>query len=59
MSLIILLILVLGLIGYLNTNNRILKDLAVGLIILSLGMFGFLKATIGRFENHRKDKNPK
>jgi uncharacterized membrane protein len=58
MSVTILLILILGLIGYLNANNGILKDLAVGLIVLSLGMFGLLKAAIEMFENHRKDKNP-
>jgi len=55
----ILLILFLGLIGYLNAINGILKDLSVGLIVLSLGMFGFLKAAIEMFENHRKDKNIK
>ena len=55
----ILLILFLGLIGYLNAVNGILKDLSVGLIVLSLGMFGFLKAAIEMFENHRKDKNIK
>lgn len=58
MSVMILLILIMGLIGYLNANNGILKNLAVGLIILGLGMFGFLKAAIEMFENHRKDKNP-
>lgn len=58
MSVIILLILILGLVGYLNSNNGILKNLAVGLIVLSLGMFGFLKTAIEMFENHRKDKNP-
>ncbi|WP_158974997.1 hypothetical protein [Cellulophaga sp. L1A9] len=58
MSVTILLFLILGLIGFLNANNGILKNLAVGLIVLSLGMFGFLKAAIEMFENHRKDKNP-
>lgn len=58
MSVMIMLILIMGLIGYLNVNNGILKNLAVGLIVLGLGMFGFLKATIEMFENHRKDKNP-
>ena len=58
MSVMIMLILIMGLIGYLNVNNGILKNLAVGLIVLGLGMFGFLKGTIEMFENHRKDKNP-
>lgn len=57
MCLTILFLLVLGLIGYFNAVNRILKDLSVGIIVLSLGMFGFLKAGIEMFENHRKDKN--
>lgn len=56
--LMIILILTFGLIGYLNSVESLLKDLSVGLIVLSLGMFGFLKAIIEMFENHRKDKNP-
>lgn len=56
MSLTILLFLVLGIIGYLFTVDGILKELSIGLIILGLGMFGFLKAAIEMFENHRKDK---
>ncbi|MDN3593458.1 hypothetical protein [Zunongwangia endophytica] len=57
LCLIIISILISGLIGYFNSVDGILKDLSVGLIILSLGMFGFLKAVIEMFENHRKDKN--
>ncbi|ORL47041.1 hypothetical protein IIF7_03456 [Zunongwangia atlantica 22II14-10F7] len=53
----IILILTFGLIGYYNSVESLLKDLSVGLIVLSLGMFGFLKAIIEMFENHRKDKN--
>ncbi len=53
----IILILTFGLIGYYNSVEGLLKDLSVGLIVLSLGMFGFLKAIIEMFENHRKDKN--
>ncbi len=57
MTLFVFLILILGLIGYLNTVDGVLKDLSIGLIVLGLGMFGFLKAAIEMFENHRKDKN--
>ena len=53
----ILFFLIMGLIGYFNAHDGILKDLSVGLIVLSLGMFGFLKAAIEMFENHRKDKH--
>lgn len=57
MCLMILFLLTLGLFEYFNTNDGILKDLSVGIIVFSLGMFGFLKAAIEMFENHRKDKN--
>ncbi len=46
-----------GLIGYFNANNSFLKETSVGIIVLSLGLFGFLKTVIEMFENHRKDKN--
>ncbi|CAM4154731.1 MULTISPECIES: hypothetical protein [Flavobacterium] len=57
MCLTILFLLIFGLTGYFTTHEGILKDLSVGIIVLSLGMFGFLKAAIEMFENHRKDKN--
>ncbi len=57
MCFITLFLLSLGLFEYFNTNDGILKDLSVGIIVFSLGMFGFLKAAIEMFENHRKDKN--
>ena len=49
--------LTLGLIGYFITKTGIIKELSIGIIILGLGMFGFLKAAIEMFENHRVDKN--
>lgn len=58
MSLFIFFILTIGLIGYLNDFDGLLDELSIGLIVLGLGMFGFLKAAIEMFENHRKDKNP-
>ncbi|KXX69782.1 hypothetical protein [Flammeovirga sp. SJP92] len=56
MCLTLLFLLVLGLIGYFKTADGILKELSVGVIVLSLGMLGFLKTAIEIFENHRKDK---
>ena len=49
---------IFGLKGYFLSNEGVLKDLSVGIIVLGLGMFGFLKAAIEMFENHRSDKNP-
>lgn len=57
MSFLILLILLMGIIGYFNSVDGLLKDLSIGFIVLSLGMFSFLKAAVEMFENHRKDKN--
>ncbi len=56
-SFMILLLLLLGLIGYYISNTRILKELSIGIIVFGLGMLGFLKAAIEMFENHRIDKN--
>lgn len=53
----ILSLLIFGLIGYYFTKSGILNEIAIGAIILGLGMFGFLKAAIEMFENHRIDKN--
>ena len=47
-----------GLLGFFSIKNKIINELSVGLIILGLGMFGFLKAAVEMFENHRLDKNP-
>jgi len=58
MGCMILLILVYGLIGFFVAQDGMIKNLAIGAIVLSLGMFGFLKAAMEMFENHRKDKNP-
>lgn len=56
MCMMILLFLLLGLIGYFGSEKGVLKDMSVGIIVLALGMFGFLKSAIEMFENHRKDK---
>ena len=57
MCMMIMLFLLLGLIGYFSSEQGVLKDMSVGIIVLALGMFGFLKSAIEMFENHRKDKN--
>ncbi|WP_337842021.1 hypothetical protein [Rheinheimera sp.] len=54
----ILLFLLMGLAGYFFSSQGILKDLSVGTIVLALGMFGFLKAALEIFEQHRLDKKP-
>lgn len=36
-----------------------LKDVAVGITVLGIGLLGVLKAGIEMFENHRLDKNPR
>lgn len=56
MSLMILFLLMAGLIAFFIAGDGFLKDLSVGIIVFSLGLFGFLKAAIEMFENHRLDK---
>ena len=56
MSLMILFFLLFGLIGYFFSEQGGLKEMSVGVIVFSLGMFGFLKAAVEMFENHRTDK---
>jgi len=56
-SLMILLFLTIGLIGYYLTKVGILKELSIGIIVLGIGLLGLLKAAIEMFENHRIDKN--
>lgn len=51
-------IMIMGLVGYFSIEQKIVKELSVGLIVMGLGMFGFLKAAVEMFENHRIDKNP-
>ena len=46
----------LGLIGYFSIEDQAFNELATGMIVLGLGMFGFLKAGVEMFENHRLDK---
>ena len=54
----ILMLLVMGLTGYYLSSNILLKEISTGVIVMALGLFGFLKAAVEMFENHRLDKNP-
>ena len=45
-----------GLIGFFSTKEKAINNVSVGLIVLGLSMFGFLKAGVEMFENHRLDK---
>jgi hypothetical protein len=56
MAMMIVLLLLLGLTGYFSVGQGRLKDMSVGIIVLGLGMFGFLKCAIEMFEHHRQDK---
>ena len=53
----IMLFLLFGMIGYFSSEKGVLKDMSVGIIVLALGMFGFLKGAIEMFEHHRKDNS--
>ena len=39
------------------SQTGITESVAVGLIVLGIGLIGLLKSAIEMFENHRKDKN--
>lgn len=47
-----------GLLGFLNSYSAAHEEVSLGLIVLSIGLLGLLKAAIEMFENHRRDKNP-
>lgn len=55
-SIIILLLLIIGLIGYFASEVNFLKEISIGIIVFGLGMFGLLKSAIEMFDNHRIDK---
>jgi hypothetical protein len=56
MSFATLLILIVGLIAQFTALGSGLKEVAFGLIVLSIGMMGLIKAALEMFENHRLDK---
>lgn len=51
-----LLMLVLGLYGFLVAKDGIVKEVAFGLLMLGIGYIGLLKSAIEMFENHRSDR---
>jgi hypothetical protein len=46
----------IGLIGILSSTESVHKEISFGLIVLSIGLIGMLKAAIEMYENHRLDK---
>jgi hypothetical protein len=55
-SVLVLLFLISGLIGFLSSRENIHKQVSFGLIVLGIAMLGMLKGAIEMFENHRKDR---
>lgn len=48
--------LILGISLYFFQKNVNLKELSFGIIVIGIGLIGFLKTAIDLFENHRIDK---
>lgn len=59
MSVFCFLLIISGMFSMYITENKILKEIAFGLIVLGIGYIGLLKAATEMFENHRKDKTLK
>jgi len=51
-----LLMLVVGLYGFLLAKDGIVKEVAFGMLMLGIGYIGLLKSAIEMFENHRSDR---
>jgi hypothetical protein len=58
MSAMTLFFIVSGLIGIFASDEAILSELSLGLVVIGIGFLGLLKAGSEMFENHRLDKNP-
>ena len=54
----VLYFILIGLYGIFIAKSPALQLLSYGMIVLGIGIIGFLKAAIEMFENHRLDKNP-
>lgn len=50
---------IIGFIFMIYKKNSMQENVAVGIIVLGIGMIGILKSAIEMFENHRLDKNRK
>ena len=59
MSAMTLFFIVAGLFGIFASEEAIISELSLGLVVLGIGLLGLLKAGSEMFENHRLDKNPK
>ncbi len=46
-----------GVYGYFISDNETLQEVSFGMIVMGIGLIGFLKTGLEVFENHRKDKN--
>jgi hypothetical protein len=51
-----LLFIITGVLTFLGTEESVLKELSLGMMVFGIGMIGMLKAAIEMFENHRADK---
>jgi len=51
----ILFFLIFGIIGLYSTNIQILREVALGSIVLGIGCIGMLRVAIEMHEHHRKD----
>ena len=58
MSAMTLFFIVSGLFGIFASEEAILSELSLGLVVIGIGFLGILKAGSEMFENHRLDKNP-
>lgn len=56
MSLFTFFLIIVGLVGYFIMDDSKLKELSIGVIVLSIGFMALLKTAIEMFENHRLDK---
>lgn len=54
-----LILIVAGLVLLLLPVTSVFGEIAVGILLLGLGLLGLMQSAIEMFENHRRDKNPK
>jgi len=57
LSIMTLSVLLGGIFSFYISTNEILKQLSIGIIVMGIGLIGFLKASLEIFENHRRDRN--
>ena len=56
-AMLVMLFLVYGLIGFINSRESVHKEISFGVIVIGIGLTGVLKSAIEMFENHRTDKH--